>query len=128
MRILVVDDCQDTASSMQKLCMLLGYESLAVKNGLAAVDVAREYRPDIIIMDISMPYLDGYEAAKRIRSHEGGTEVVLVAMTGWGTDEDKRKAHDAGFDHHWLKPVRFEVMRELFGEIAAARAAAETRT
>ena len=103
---------------MQRLCALLGYEAIAVKHGLAAVEVAKEYRPDVVVLDISMPYLDGYEAAQRIRQSEGGEECVLVAMTGCGDVDARQKANAAGFDHFWLKPVPFEVMRAVFQEAA----------
>ena len=117
LRILFVDDCPVTISSMQKFCKLLGFDSLGVKNGLAAIDVAREFRPNIVIMDISMPVLDGYKAARLIRHLENGAEIVLVAMTGHGEESYKERAWDAGFDHFWLKPVDFNVMRSLFASI-----------
>lgn len=102
---------------MQKFCKLLGFDSLGVKNGLAAIDVAREFRPNIVIMDISMPVLDGYKAARLIRHLENGTEIVLVAMTGHDEESYKERAWDAGFDHFWLKPVDFNAMRSLFASI-----------
>ena len=117
LRILFVDDCPDTISSMQTLCKLLGFDSLGVKNGLAALKVTEQFRPHIIITDISMPHLDGYEAARRIREQEHGGDVVLVAMTGWGGEPYERKAREAGFDHFWLKPVNFDVMRTLFTSV-----------
>ena len=117
LRILFVDDCPDTISAMQTLCTLLGFDSLGVKNGLAALDVARQYRPHIMIMDISMPHLDGYEAARRIRDQKHAGDVILVAMTGWGGEAYEEKAREAGFDHFWLKPVNFDVMRMLFATV-----------
>ena len=123
LRILIVDDCPDTISSMQTLCKLLGFDSLGVKNGVAAIDVAREFRPNLVIMDISMPLLDGYTAAQRMREQHG-EEIVLVAMTGHGEETYKQRAWDAGFDHFWLKPVNFDVMRTLFGEVQRTLVAA----
>ena len=117
LRILFVDDCPDTVSSMQTLCKLLGFDSLGVKNGLAAIKVTEQYRPHIIITDISMPHLDGYEEARRIRQQENGNNIVLVAMTGWGGESYEQRAREAGFDHFWLKPVNFDVMRTLFNAV-----------
>lgn len=114
LRILFVDDCPDTISSMQTLCKLLGFDSLGVKNGLAAIQVAREFRPDIVIMDIAMPQLNGYEAARLIRNLDRGEDIVLVAMTGHGEETYKKRAWDAGFNHYWLKPVNFDLLRGLF--------------
>ena len=113
-RVLIADDCPDTVSLMQRFCNLLGYESLGVKNGLAAVELAQEYRPHIVIIDISMPVLDGYEAARRIRQQEGAEDLILVALTGWGAEPDKERAFEAGFTHFWLKPVDYNKMRSLF--------------
>ncbi len=103
-RILVVDDNRDAADS---LCMLLkwrGHEVRVAYDGLEAVGAAVAFHPDVVLLDIGLPKLSGYEAARRIRE-AGGAQSLLVAVTGWGQDEDRRRARDAGFDHHLTKPV-----------------------
>ena len=117
LRVLFADDCPDTISTLHRLCKLLGFDSLGVRDGLAAVEIAEHYRPHIIFMDLSMPHLDGYEGARRIREQSRGRDVVLVAMTGWSGDEFERKALQAGFDHFWLKPIYFDAMRSLFTSV-----------
>ena len=104
-RILVADDNADSAASMALLLEILGNEVRTAFDGLHAVEVAAEFRPDVILMDIGMPRLDGYDACRRIREQPWGQDVVLIALTGWGQEEDVRKSRDAGFNHHLVKPV-----------------------
>ena len=104
-RILVVDDNQDAAISLAMMLNIMGNETQTAHDGLQALDVAAQFRPDVVLMDIGMPKLNGYEAARRIREQTWGQGMVLVALTGWGQDEDKRKSHEAGFDAHLVKPV-----------------------
>jgi CheY-like chemotaxis protein len=104
-RILVVDDLRDSAESLAQLLRIEGNEVRTVHDGLEAVAVAAEFRPDLVLMDIGMPEVDGYEACRRIRNLPFGSEVTLVAVTGWGQADDRRKSKAAGFDHHMVKPV-----------------------
>ena len=104
-RILIVDDNIDSADMLARLLELLGNEVRTANDGEAGVKVAAQFRPDLVLMDIGMPKLNGYEAARRIRDETWGSSMVLVALTGWGQDEDKRKSLEAGFDAHWVKPV-----------------------
>jgi CheY-like chemotaxis protein/two-component sensor histidine kinase len=104
-RVLVADDNRDAAESMGTMLRLLGHEVRTVRDGLQAVEEAAAFRPDIILLDIGMPRLNGYEAARRIRRERWGKDMLLVALTGWGQEEDKRRAAEAGFDRHMTKPV-----------------------
>src|SRR6516225_8286305 len=84
---------------------VMGHEVRTAHDGTAAVHLAETFRPDVALLDIGMPNLNGYQAARRIREQPWGKAMVLVALTGWGQAEDKRRAEAAGFDHHFTKPV-----------------------
>jgi PAS domain S-box-containing protein len=120
-RILVVDDNHDAADSLGMLLRMMGNEVHTAHDGLEAVGAAAAFQPDIVLMDIGLPKLNGYEAACRIRAQEGGAGILLVALTGWGQEEDQRRAKDAGFDHHMTKPVEFDVLKKLLAETAPDR-------
>jgi PAS domain S-box-containing protein len=104
-RILAVDDNRDAANSLAIMLRMMGHESRTAYDGLEAVQVAATFRPDVVLLDIGLPKLNGYEAARRIRQQPWGKGVALIALTGWGQEEDKRRALEAGFDHHLTKPV-----------------------
>ena len=104
-RVLAADDNVDAAQSLAMLLSVLGHEVRTAHDGQAAVEMAESFRPDVVLLDIGMPRLNGYEAARRIREQPWGKEVALVALTGWGQEEDKRRADEAGFDRHFTKPV-----------------------
>lgn len=104
-RILVTDDNVDAALTLASLLGMLGHEVRTAHDGAAAVEAAADFRPDVIFLDIGMPRMDGYEACRRIRALGQVPAPVIVALTGWGQAEDKRKATEAGFDHHFTKPV-----------------------
>ena len=104
-RILVVDDNVDAADSLGMVLELLGNEVRTAHDGEAGVEAAGGFRPDVVLMDIGMPRLNGYEAARRMREQSWGEGLFLVALTGWGQDEDRRRSASAGFDHHLVKPV-----------------------
>ena len=84
---------------------LMGNEVRTVNDGMQAVEEAAAFRPDMVLLDIGMPRLNGYDAARRIRAERWGKGILVVAMTGWGQEEDKRRASEAGFDQHFTKPV-----------------------
>lgn len=104
-RVLVVDDNVDSAESLSLLLGLLGHTVCTAHDGAEALREAEAFRPDLVLMDIGMPRMDGYEAARRLRQAPWATSVVLVALTGWGQDEDRRRTEAAGFTHHLIKPV-----------------------
>jgi CheY-like chemotaxis protein len=118
-RILVVDDLADAATSLALVCELYGAEAKAACDGREALAIAAEFRPDVVLMDISMPNMDGYEAARRMRSQVWEKKPVLIALTGWGRQGDIDKARAAGFDGHLLKPVEAEALIELITRLRA---------
>jgi PAS domain S-box-containing protein len=104
-RLLVVDDNKDSADSLATMLEAKGAQVKTAYDGVEAVEVATVFQPDAVLLDIGMPRLNGYEAARRIREQLGDKEALLIAMTGLGQDDDKRRAREAGFDHHFVKPV-----------------------
>ena len=104
-KILVADDNQDAANTLAMLLRLAGHDVRTAHGGQAALTLADEFQPEFVLLDIGMPDLDGYEVAKQLRLTDGGKNVRLIALTGWGQDEDKRRAREAGFDYHLTKPV-----------------------
>ena len=115
-RILVADDNCDAAESMGMMLQMMGNEVRTVYDGLQALEVADEFRPHLVLLDIGMPLLNGYETAQRIRERAWGREMRLVAITGWGQDGDKRLAVQAGFDRHFTKPVHPSEVIKLIAE------------
>jgi signal transduction histidine kinase/CheY-like chemotaxis protein len=112
-RILVVDDNQDSADSLGLLLKLLGNEVRIAHDGLAAVDLANEFEPRVVVLDIGLPTLNGFEAAERIRKQPWGKQAVMIAVTGWGEPVDRQRSKEAGFDHHLVKPVDPDVLTRL---------------
>ena len=115
-RILVVDDNADAARSMARVLKLLGNEARTALDGLEALRVADEFRPEIILMDLGMPSLNGYEATRRIRGLPWGPSVTIIALTGWGQDRDRLQSRDAGCDGHLVKPVSFTDLEKLLSD------------
>ena len=116
-RILVADDNKDSAASLAMLLQIMGHEVRTADDGLQAVEAAEAFRPDVIVLDIGMPNLNGYEACHRIREQSWGRKAVLIAQTGWGNPEDKRRSLEAGFDHHIVKPVDPTVLEKLLASL-----------
>jgi two-component system CheB/CheR fusion protein len=122
LRILVVDDNEDSADSMALLLALDGHEARIARDGLQAVEVAAQWTPDVVLLDIGLPKLDGYEAARRIRAQRPGVDgVMLIAITGWGQDDDRRRSRDAGFDAHLTKPVDYLDLKKLLAQWRGGR-------
>lgn len=119
-RILVVDDLADSALSLALVCELYGAEAKAASDGREALALAAEFRPDVVLMDISMPNMDGYEAARRLRAQHWEKKPVLIALTGWGRPGDIDNARAAGFDGHLLKPVEAEALIALISQLRSA--------
>jgi signal transduction histidine kinase len=117
-RILVVDDNPDSADSLAMLLKLSGHEVHTAHDGLEAVEAAAKFQPDVILLDIGLPRLDGYEAARRIREQQRDKGLILVALTGWGQDEDRRRSEEAGFDAHMVKPVDLAALSNLLVELS----------
>jgi PAS domain S-box-containing protein len=116
-RVLVVDDHRDGADSMATILGLLGDEVHTARDGLEAVAVAERVRPDIVLMDIGMPRLNGLDATRRIREQPWGRDMIVIAMTGWGQPDDRERTKAAGFDGHLVKPVGLEDLQRLMEEL-----------
>ncbi len=119
-RVLVVDDNRDANDSLAALLRLTGHATASAYDGLAAIKTAEEFRPDAVLLDIGLPGLNGYEVAQRMRTEEWGKSIVLIALTGWGSEDDRRRSHDAGFDHHVVKPVHPLELEKLLGPLRAS--------
>jgi CheY-like chemotaxis protein len=112
-RILIVEDNQDSALSLQMLLEVLGHAADVVHDGEEAIVAAATRPPDVILMDIGLPGMNGYDAARRIRSDCKGRPLLIIALTGWGQDEDRRRSADAGIDHHLVKPLDLDKLRQI---------------
>jgi CheY-like chemotaxis protein len=112
-RILVVDDDWDAAQTLGMMFDATGNKARIAHDGLEAISAAAEFQADLILMDIAMPGLDGFEAARRIRAKPWGKGVTLAALTGWIRDDVREWAEEAGFDHYFVKPVEFAMLLEL---------------
>ena len=123
-RILVADDNLDALESLAALLALNGHEVHRAQDGAAALQAAMRHRPEVIFLDIGMPQMDGYEVARRIRAHEWGKELLLIAVTGWGQESDRQRSFAAGFDFHLVKPVDLEKLDQLLSKVSAVDTAA----
>lgn len=112
-RILVVDDNQAAANMLQMVVKMLGNEVRTAYDGEQAIEVAADFLPDVILMDLGMPRMNGYEAAREIRNQSWGKDILLVALTGWGQDEDRERTQEAGFNHHLVKPAEPAAIQQL---------------
>ena len=122
LRILIVDDNRDGADSLVMLLRLMGNDTRTAYDGQQGVDVAGEFRPDVILLDIGLPKLNGYEACRRIREQPWGKSVVLIAVTGWGQEDDRRRSHEVGFDYHMVKPVAPQDLVKLLAGLQQVKA------
>ncbi len=109
-RILVVDDNRDSVESLAMLLRMLGHETLLAYDGLEAFEAAERLRPELILLDIGLPKLNGYEACRKIREQEWGQSMVIVALSGWGQEADRKKSTEAGFNHHMVKPLDYNLL------------------
>lgn len=119
-RLLVVDDNVDSANSLAMVLRLTGHEALTAHDGESALKVAEESRPEIILLDIGLPTISGYEVAQRIRQQPWGQSIVLIACTGWGQADDKRRTQEAGFNHHLVKPLDLAALKKLLDSLSVA--------
>ena len=109
-RVLIADDARDSADSLAVILAMKGHETHAAYDGEEAMTAAARLRPDVVILDIRMPKRNGYEACRWIREQPWGKAMVLIALSGWGTEDDRRRTEEAGFDHHLVKPVAPDVL------------------
>jgi CheY-like chemotaxis protein/two-component sensor histidine kinase len=121
-RILVVDDNEDGATSLAMMLHILGHDTRTAHDGPAALAAAAAFRPDVMLLDIGLPGLSGYEVCRRVREQPGGARTVLIALTGWGQDEDRQRSKDAGFNFHMVKPVDPAALTKLLSGLLLAPA------
>ena len=119
-RILLVDDSRDAVESLAMLLTITGYETTTVHDGLTAIRAAESYRPDVILLDIGLPGMDGYEVCRSIRSEPWGKNLVLIALTGWGQEDTRRRALAAGFTGQLIKPVDYAELTNLLASLDGA--------
>lgn len=123
-KILVADDNLDAAASLAEILSCMGNEVRTANDGMSALEEAEAFRPDVVLMDIGMPRLNGYDACRRLRQFPWAREISVIAITGWGQDEDRRLSREAGFDVHLVKPVAARAISKVIDELAGAGAAA----
>jgi PAS domain S-box-containing protein len=116
-RVLIVDDSEDGAESLAMLLQFGGHETYQAHDGVTAIEAAERLRPDAVLLDIGLPRLNGYEVCRRIRQAPWGKQLTLVALTGWGQDEDRHRSLEAGFDAHMVKPVDVDALLKLLGSL-----------
>ncbi len=124
-RVLMVDDNEDVATAMSRLMRILGHDVRVALNGAQALELVDSFRPDVVLLDIAMPKMNGYEVARLLRSHPLGRAMVLVAVTGWGREHDQRRSAEAGFDRHMTKPVDPLALEVFLDSVARRQSAAE---
>jgi CheY-like chemotaxis protein len=118
LRVLVVDDNLDSLTSLAALVRMSGNEVRTAIDGSAALDVAKTFQPEVVLLDLGLPGMNGYEVGRRIRQIPELKEAVLVAQTGWGQDEDRRRSAESGFDAHLVKPVDFAALQKILSSLS----------
>ncbi|MGH8317355.1 MAG: response regulator [Steroidobacteraceae bacterium] len=116
-RLLVVDDNKDAAESMSMLLEMWGHEVVYAYDGPSALETAQQWQPEAVFLDIGLPGMDGYEVAERLRELPQAKDAVLIAITGYGQDDDRRRSQRAGIDHHLVKPVAPDALRNLIDSL-----------
>jgi CheY-like chemotaxis protein len=117
--ILIVDDNQDAAVSLALLLQMSGNETSLAHDGLEAIEAVKKSFPDVVLLDIGLPKLNGHDVCRRVRELPSGKDIVLIALTGWGQEEDRRRSKEAGFDGHLVKPVEPEALLDLLSSLPA---------
>jgi signal transduction histidine kinase len=126
LKVLVADDNNDALESLAILLEIAGHQVIKASTGQQALELAEQWAPDVALLDIGMPTLNGYEVARQIRASEWGATLTLVAVSGWGQLEDKRRSLEAGFDHHLVKPVDFEAVEKILVQLSGQNRAQKT--
>jgi PAS domain S-box-containing protein len=121
LRVLIVDDNRDAADSLNLLLASMGQNVYVAYDGQSAISAAKTFKPDVVLLDIGMPHMSGYEVARALRADASAANSALVAVTGWGQDADKVRAKEAGFTHHFVKPISEEALRLILTEVSAAQ-------
>jgi CheY-like chemotaxis protein len=112
-RVLVVDDNPDGADTLAMMLTIMGHDTRTAHDGQEALEAAEAFRPDVVLLDIGLPKLNGYEVARRLRAQPWGESTVLIAQTGWGQEEDRRRSKEAGLNFHLVKPIDPEDLEKL---------------
>lgn len=120
-KILVVDDNHDSALSLAMMLSIMGHETRTAHDGESAVSHAEEFLPDVVLLDIGLPKLNGYEVAQRIRESSWGGSMFLIAVTGWGQEEDRQRSSEVGLNMHMVKPVEPSALEKLLSELKRNR-------
>lgn len=120
-RILVVDDNHDSALSLAMMLSIMGHETRTAHDGESAVETAESFLPEVVLLDIGLPKLNGYEVAQRIREHAWGASMFLIAVTGWGQEEDRQRSSEVGLNVHMVKPVEPAALERLLAELRRDR-------
>lgn len=123
-RILIVDDNRDSADSLAMLLEITNNKTYLAHDGMEALEAIETHRPEVVLLDIGLPKLDGHEVCRRVREQPWGKDLVIIALTGWGQDDDRRKSQEAGFNGHLVKPVDYDKLLELLSELTSG---SETR-
>jgi PAS domain S-box-containing protein len=121
-RILIVDDNRDSADSLSMLLEITGNKTYMAHDGIEALEAIEKYRPEVVLLDIGLPRLDGHEVCRRIREKSWGKDIVIIALTGWGQEDDRRKSEEAGFNGHLVKPVDYDELLELLSSLTTRSA------
>jgi CheY-like chemotaxis protein len=121
MKILVVDDNVDSAESLALLLSMGGHETHVAHDGLAAMEAAQAHAPDVVLLDLGLPKLDGLEVCRRLREQPWGRQMGLIALTGWGQDRDRDETERAGFDRHLVKPVDYDALMTMLATMPGRR-------
>ena len=121
-RVLIVDDNRDSADSLAMLMEITGNKTYLAHDGIEAVEAIEKYRPEVVLLDIGLPGLDGHEVCRRIREQQWGKNIIVIALTGWGQEDDRRKSEEAGFNGHLVKPVDYDKLLELLSSLTNGRA------
>ena len=125
-RILIVDDNVDSAESLAILLGFAGNQTHMAHDGFEAIEAAEEHRPEVVLLDIGLPKLDGHEVCRHLREQSWGKDIVVIALTGWGQEEDRRKSREAGFDGHLVKPVDYDELLELLSSLSNGQSSRNT--
>lgn len=121
MRVMIVEDNDALAQTTGWLVEALGYDYCLAHSGPEAIAAAGDYRPDVMMLDIGLPGMNGYDLCRALRQNPALKNAIFIAQTGWGQDEHKQMARDAGFDHHMVKPLAFDALESLLGSIEKRR-------
>jgi CheY-like chemotaxis protein len=121
-RILIVDDNRDSADSLAMLLEITGNTTYMAHDGVEALEAMEKYRPEVVLLDIGLPRLDGHEVCRRVREKSWGKTIVIIALTGWGQEDDRRKSEEAGFNGHLVKPVDYDELLELLSSLTTRSA------